>query len=28
LILSVNGLEYEIKGSRALMKTLAKTDFE
>jgi DNA-binding LytR/AlgR family response regulator len=28
LILSVNGLEYEIKGSRLQMKTLGKTDFE
>lgn len=28
LILSVDGLEYEIKGSRLPMKTLAKTDFE
>ncbi|MDP2114276.1 MAG: LytTR family DNA-binding domain-containing protein, partial [Bacteroidota bacterium] len=28
LILSVNGLEYEIKGSRLQMKTLNRTDFE
>lgn len=28
LILSVNGLEYEIKGSRTQMKTLVKTDLE